>query len=62
MFFTPWEIFFSTVLYSTIGFGSFMWFCVFAVFFSAAIYISPMFCGSNLEKKMLSKPQEIETS
>jgi hypothetical protein len=38
-----------------------MFFVAFAVFLSAAIYISPMFCGSNTEKKMISKPQEIDT-
>mmetsp|Transcript_58637 Transcript_58637/g.103095 ORF Transcript_58637/g.103095 Transcript_58637/m.103095 type:complete len:143 (-) Transcript_58637:259-687(-) len=42
------------------GFGSFMFFVAFAVFLSGAIYISPLFCGSNSEKKMISKPQEIE--
>lgn len=38
-----------------------MFFVAFAVFLSAAIYISPVFCGSNAEKKMISKPQEIES-
>jgi hypothetical protein len=38
-----------------------MFFVAFAVFLSAAIYISPIFCGSNTEKKMVSKPQEIDT-
>jgi hypothetical protein len=38
-----------------------MFFVAFAVFLSAAIYISPIFCGSNTEKKMISKPQEIDT-
>jgi hypothetical protein len=38
-----------------------MWFCAFAVFLSGAIYVSPMFCGSNMEKKMLSQPQEMES-
>ena len=37
-----------------------MFFVAFAVFLSGAIYISPLFCGSNSEKKMISKPQEIE--
>ena len=38
-----------------------MFFVAFAVFLSAAVYISPVFCGSNAEKKMVSKPQEIES-
>lgn len=42
------------------GFGAFMFFVAFSVFLTAAIYISPMFCGSNTEKKMVSKPQEID--
>lgn len=37
-----------------------MFFVAFAVFLSAAIYISPMFCGSANEKKMINKPQEID--
>lgn len=43
-----------------LGFGAFMFFVAFAVFLSAAIYVSPVFCGSNTEKKMVSKPQEID--
>jgi hypothetical protein len=37
-----------------------MFFVAFSVFLTAAIYISPMFCGSNTEKKMVSKPQEVD--
>lgn len=43
------------------GFGAFMFFVAFAVFLAGAVYISPVFCGSNAEKKMVSKPQEIES-
>lgn len=52
---------FLTEICISLGFGSFMFFVAFAVFLSAAIYISPMFCGSNTEKKMISKPQEIDS-
>lgn len=38
-----------------------MFFVAFAVFLAGAVYISPVFCGSNAEKKMVSKPQEIES-
>jgi predicted metalloprotease len=37
-----------------------MFFVAFAVFLSGAIYISPMFCGSPNEKKLVSRPQEVE--
>lgn len=42
------------------GFGAFMFFVAFSVFLWAAIYISPLFCGSANEKKMLTKPEEID--
>eukprot|EP00428_Durinskia_dybowskii_P074694 CAMPEP_0170392064 /NCGR_PEP_ID=MMETSP0117_2-20130122/19994_1 /TAXON_ID=400756 /ORGANISM="Durinskia baltica, Strain CSIRO CS-38" /LENGTH=119 /DNA_ID=CAMNT_0010648179 /DNA_START=104 /DNA_END=463 /DNA_ORIENTATION=- len=42
------------------GFGAFMFCVAFCVFLSGAIYISPMFCGSPNEKKLISKPQEID--
>lgn len=42
------------------GFGSFMFFVAFSVFLTGSIYISPMFCGTNSEKKMISKPQEVD--
>ena len=48
------------LLFFIVGFGSFMFFVAFAVFLSAAIYISPMFCGTTSEKKMMSKPQEVD--
>jgi hypothetical protein len=38
-----------------------MFFVAFSVFITGAIYISPMFCGSPTEKKLLSKPQEIDS-
>jgi hypothetical protein len=38
-----------------------MFFVAFSVFLTGAIYISPMFCGSPTEKKLLSKPQEIDS-
>jgi len=37
-----------------------MFFVAFSVFLWAAIYISPIFCGSANEKKMLTKPEEID--
>jgi hypothetical protein len=43
------------------GFAAFMFFVAFSVFITGAIYISPMFCGSPMEKKLLSKPQEIDS-
>jgi hypothetical protein len=42
-----------------LGFASFMWFVAFSVFLSGAFYVSPMFCGSENEKKQLSKPQDV---
>jgi len=37
-----------------------MFFVAFSVFLWAAIYISPLFCGSANEKKMLTKPEELD--
>ncbi len=37
-----------------------MFFVAFSVFVTGAIYISPMFCGSPNEKKMITKPQEVD--
>jgi hypothetical protein len=41
------------------GFGAFVFFVAFATFITAAVYISPMYCGSQNEKKMVNGPQEI---
>jgi hypothetical protein len=41
------------------GFGAFVFFVAFATFITAAVYISPMYCGSQNEKKMINGPQEI---
>lgn len=42
------------------GFASFCYIIGFFLLLGAAIYISPVTFGSNNEKKMLSKPQEID--
>jgi hypothetical protein len=36
-----------------------VFFVAFATFITAAVYISPMYCGSQNEKKMVNGPQEI---
>jgi hypothetical protein len=46
--------------FALLGFAAFMFFVAFAVFLAGAIYISPMFCGSPNEKKLVSRPQEVE--
>lgn len=43
------------------GFAAFMFFVAFSVFLTGAIYASPMFCGSPNEKKMVTKPQELDS-
>jgi hypothetical protein len=35
------------------GFGAFVFFVAFATFITAAVYISPMYCGSQNEKRSL---------
>jgi hypothetical protein len=44
-----------------LGFGSFLFIVAFILLISAAIYISPFFCGSANEKKMIRSPQEIDS-
>eukprot|EP01036_Dinobryon_divergens_P029470 gene29470-38574_t len=43
------------------GFASFLYFCSFVILCVAAIFISPLFCGSNNERKVIRSPQEIDT-
>mmetsp|Transcript_2256 Transcript_2256/g.3066 ORF Transcript_2256/g.3066 Transcript_2256/m.3066 type:complete len:140 (-) Transcript_2256:238-657(-) len=43
------------------GFASFLYFCSFVIVFAAAIFISPLCCGSNNERKVIRSPQEIDT-
>jgi uncharacterized membrane protein len=45
----------------TIGFASFVFICAFILLIAAGIYISPFFCGSNNEKKIIRSPQEIDS-
>ena len=44
-----------------IGFASFCYIIGFFLLLSAAVYVSPLICGSNNEKKMVQNPQEIDT-
>ncbi|RYH18504.1 hypothetical protein EON65_27160 [archaeon] len=44
------------------GFGAFCFILAFFLFLAAAVYVSPLFCGSPNEKKMIRAPQEIDTS
>ena len=44
-----------------LGFAAFLYIISFFLLVVAAIYASPMLCGSANEKKMMSSPQEIET-
>jgi hypothetical protein len=48
--------------YSGNAFASFCFFVSFAVYAYAAIYISPVLCGSETEKVMLKKPEELPSS
>ena len=43
-----------------LGFACFSFICAFFIFLGAAFYISPVISGSAAEKKMLSKPDELE--
>lgn len=45
------------------GFAAFCYIISFLILAIAAIYVSPLICGSNNEAKMLSRagPQEIDT-
>ncbi len=44
-----------------IGFASFCFFFGFILMVAAALYVSPVTCGSNNEKKMVHNAQEIDT-
>ena len=44
------------------GFGGFMFFMAFVFYAASAVYISPWFCGSDNEKSILHKPQELPSS
>ena len=44
-----------------IGFACFCYLLACILFLVAAFCMSPVFCGSNNEKKMISSPQEIDT-
>jgi hypothetical protein len=48
-------------LYDTIGFAAFCFIISFLIMISGAIYISPLFCGTNNEKKMIRSPQEVDS-
>ena len=39
------------------GFGAFVYILAFVLLFAAAVYMSPMFCGSPNEVKMIRTPQ-----
>ena len=44
------------------GFGAFMFFMAFIFYGVSAVYISPMFCGSDNEKSILRRPEELPSS
>eukprot|EP01038_Epipyxis_sp_PR26KG_P009900 gene9900-13320_t len=44
------------------GFACFVYLIAFILLISAAIYMSPIVCGSNNERKMIRSPQEIDAS
>lgn len=50
-----------TQLVGGYGFASFCYIIAFLILAAAAIYVSPVFCGSNNEAKMLKGPHEIDT-
>eukprot|EP01040_Poterioochromonas_malhamensis_P007949 gene7949-8591_t len=43
------------------GFAAFAFILAFILLIAAAIYVSPLFCGSNNEKKIIRSPQEIDS-
>lgn len=43
------------------GFASFCFIMAFFLLLFAAIYVSPLMCGTNNEKKMIHAPQEIDS-
>ena len=44
------------------GFSSFLFFVSFLLYIFAAIYISPLVCGSDNEKSILMKPDELPST
>lgn len=48
-------------LVSGYGFAAFAFIVAFILLISSAIYISPLFTGSENEKRMIKAPQEIES-
>ena len=50
-----------TQLLGGYGFASFCYILAFIILTAAAVYVSPIFCGSNNESKMLKGPHEIDT-
>jgi len=44
------------------GFAAFAYIIAFLLFVIAAIYVSPLICGSPNERKMINSPQEIDSS
>jgi hypothetical protein len=46
---------------SGFGFGAFVYILAFFLLVSAALYISPLFCGSTYEKTVIAKPTEIDS-
>jgi len=44
----------------SLGFACFSFICAFFIFLGGALFISPVISGSAAEKKMLSKPDELE--
>lgn len=41
------------------GFGAFCYIIAFLLALAASIYYSPLFCGSDKERKMIKSPEEI---
>jgi hypothetical protein len=44
------------------GFASFCHILGFVLVFAAAIYVCPLLCGSNNEKKIVNNPQELDST
>ncbi len=45
-----------------VGFASFCFIIGFLLLTAGAIYISPLICGSNNERKMIRAPEEIDAT
>jgi len=43
------------------GFAAFCYILAFILLVAAAFYVSPIFCGSQNEKKIIRSPQEIDS-